>query len=295
MNINLEFYRVFYVVAKLGNISRASEELLISQPAVSMSIRKLEEQLGGNLFTRTKDGVVLTKEGETFYKYIKQAIEIIYNAENKYTELINLETGSIQIGSSVAIAKRFLLPYLHQFHQTYPNIDINIETGSSLELISNLKNGSLDIIFINSHYARDDLEITKCFELNDCFAVGKKHKNLCNKKIKLEELNNYSLLLPKSNNRFFINNFFKEHNVNLKPKIEFDSYNLIYEFTKYGFGIGYLTKEYIQKEISNEELFVLNVYPKFPSRFIGLATSKDHTPNFSTKKFIEMITKNNIN
>lgn len=294
MNISFELYRIFNVVAKLGSISRASEELLLSQPAVSISIKKLEEQLGGDLFIRTKEGVVLTTEGKIFHKYIKQAIETIYNAESKYTELINLETGSVKVGSSVAVARAFLLPYFEQFQQNYPKIDINIETGSSLELISKLKSGSLDIIFINSHYERSDIEITKCFELNDCFAVGKKYQKLCNKQIKLESLNKYPLMLPNSNNfRYFINNFFREQNVILKPKVEFDSYDLIYEFTKHGFGIGYLTKEYIKTDIENGDLFILDVHPKFPSRFIGLAVSKDHTPNFSTKKLIEMIVEKN--
>ena len=68
MNINLEYYKVFYVVAKHKNITKASDELKISQPAISKCIRQLEDQLGGTLFTRTKRGVVLTEEGESFYK-----------------------------------------------------------------------------------------------------------------------------------------------------------------------------------------------------------------------------------
>ena len=87
MNIDFELYRIFYVVANNGNISKAAKELLISQPAVSKAIKNLEEQLGGTLFIRTKRGVNLTNEGKEFYNYIKSAIENIYNAENKFTEL----------------------------------------------------------------------------------------------------------------------------------------------------------------------------------------------------------------
>ena len=75
MNIDFELYRIFYVVANNSNITRASKELNISQPAISKSIKNLEEQLGGQLFVRTKRGVVLTEEGKEFYKYIKQAME----------------------------------------------------------------------------------------------------------------------------------------------------------------------------------------------------------------------------
>ena len=98
MNIDFELYRVFYAVANTGNITKASNVLNISQPAISKSIKNLEEQLGGKLFVRTKKGVILTEEGKEFYVYIKQAIEYITNAESKFTELINLETGCIRLG-----------------------------------------------------------------------------------------------------------------------------------------------------------------------------------------------------
>ena len=89
MNIDFELYRIFYCVANNGNITKASEELNISQPAISKSIKNLEEQLGGQLFIRTKRGVILTNEGKEFYNYIKKAIEYITSAENKFTDLIN--------------------------------------------------------------------------------------------------------------------------------------------------------------------------------------------------------------
>ena len=115
MNIDFELYRVFYTVANNGNITKASEELNITQPAISKSIKKLEDQLGGQLFVRTKRGVVLTQEGKEFYKYIKNAMEYIANGESKFTELINLESGCIRIGISTTLTKEFLLPYLKNF------------------------------------------------------------------------------------------------------------------------------------------------------------------------------------
>ena len=81
MNVNFELYRIFYAVANAKNITKAAEQLMISQPAISKSIKKLEEQLGGQLFVRTKRGVILTDEGREFYNYIRQAMEYIYNAK----------------------------------------------------------------------------------------------------------------------------------------------------------------------------------------------------------------------
>ncbi len=295
MNIDFELYRIFYCVANNGNITKASEELNISQPAISKSIKNLEEQLGGQLFIRTKRGVILTEEGKEFYNYIKQAIEYINNAENKFTDLINLETGSIKIGISTTLTKEFLLPYLEKFHSLYPKIDIQIATNLTAELFLKLKNGLIDIVILNLNEKNygNDIEIIKCRKINDCFVVNSNYKELLNKEISLKDLNNYPLILQAkgSNTREFLDNFTKANNVILKPNIELASYTLVVEFAKIGWGIGYATKDYIKKQLNNKELFELKLKEKIPSRYIGIALSKSHIPNFSTKKLIEIITK----
>lgn len=293
MNIDFELYRIFYTVANNGNITTAAKELNISQPAISKSIKNLEEQLGGTLFIRTKRGVILTSEGKEFYNYIKKAIEYITSAENKFTDLINLETGCIRIGISTTLTKEFLLPYLEKFHKLYPNIDIMISTNISSELLTKLRNGLIDIVILNLNNKKydDDIEIIKCKEINDCFVINKDYLNLNNLNLSIKDLNNYPLILQtkESNTRDFIDNFAKEHNVIFKPNMELASYTLVVTLVKIGFGIGYATKEYIKKELENKELFELKIKETIPPRYIGIALCKNNLPNFSTKKLIEII------
>ena len=295
MNIDFELYRVFYTVANNGNITKASEELNISQPAISKSIKNLEEQLGGNLFVRTKRGVILTEEGKEFYSYIKQAIEYINNAENKFTELVNLETGCIKIGVSATLTKEFLLPYLEKFHEIFPKIDMQIITNISSELLPKLRNGLIDIVILNlvrENYG-NDIDIIKCKKINDCFVVNQKYLDLVNKDLSIKDLNKYPLILQTkgSNTREFLDNFASAYDIVLKPNMELASYSLVLEFAKIGLGIGYVTKDYIKNELKNNELYELKIKEKIPSRYIGIALSKNHVPNFSTKKLIEIITK----
>ena len=295
MNIDFELYRIFYTVANYENITKASEELNISQPAISKSIKNLENQLGGQLFVRTKRGVILTEEGREFYNYIKQAIEYISSAENKFTELLNLETGCIRIGISTTLTKEFLLPYLEEFHKLYPKIDIQIITNMSSELFSKLRNGLIDIIILNlndKNYGHD-INIIKCKKVIDCFVVNKTYNNLINREISIKELNKYPLILQSkgSNTREFLDNFAKENNTILKPNIELASYSLVVEFAKIGLGIGYATKEYVKEELKKQQLYEIKLKEKIPSRYIGIATSNRHLPNFSTKKLIEIINK----
>lgn len=295
MNIDFELYRIFYTVANHKNITKAAEELNISQPAISKSIKNLEEQLGGQLFVRTKRGVMLTEEGKEFYNYIKQAIEYISNAENKFTELINLEAGCIKIGISSTLTKEFLLPYLEEFHRLYPKIDIQIMTNVSSELFPMLRNGLIDIIILNlndKNYGQD-INIIKCRKITDCFVANKTYNDLINNEISIKELNKYPLILQLkgSNTREFLDNFAKENNTILKPNIELASYSLVVEFSKIGLGIGYVTKDYVKNELENHELYEIKLKEKIPSRYIGIATSNHHLPNFSTKKLIEIISK----
>jgi len=292
MNINFELYRVFYTVAKLGNITRAAEELMISQPAISKSIKNLEDQLGGQLFVRTKRGVNLTDEGIQFYGYIKQAMDYIYNAEHKFTDLMNLETGTIKIGISTTLTRQFLLPYLKEFHRKYPKIDIQLMTNTADELLNKLKNGLVDILIVNLPLLNEkDVEVIKCKEVHDCFAVNDLYMDLLNKEINLADLNNYPLILQAKGSitRGFLDNFLKENDITFRPNMELASYTLVSEFTKIGLGIGYITKEYVEQELRNKSLYILNVKPAIPCRHVGLVLSKSHLPSFSAKKLIEII------
>lgn len=292
MNIDYELYRIFYIVAKNGNITRASKELLISEPAVSKSIKNLEGYLGAPLFTRTKKGVNLTTEGITLYEYISKGIEYFKSGEAKFNELINLESGTIRIGINTTLTKEFLMPYLETFHKLYPNINIEIRTNLTSELKSMLKDGQIDMHILNltNEETKNDFNIIKCKTITDCFVSNKPIKE----KISIKELNNYPLILQdkNSNTRKFLDDFANKYEITLKPKIEIGSYYLVSEFSRIGLGIGYVTKNYIKNNLDNKELFIVPIKEKIPSREIGILLNKNTTPNFSTKELIKIITQN---
>lgn len=292
MNVSFEYYRIFYTVAKTGNITKAADELMISQPAISKCIKSLEEQLGGQLFIRTKRGVVLTEEGKEFYRYIKQAIEYINNAESKFSEMIHLETGTIRIGSSTTLTKKFLMPYLEIFHKRYPKINIQIETFISGELLSRLRQGLIDIVILNLPYHDDnDIEMIKVKDIQDCFIVGDTYKDLVGTKLRLEDIAKYPLVFQAhgSTTRRFLDEYAAEHGIVFKPELDLAGISLVLEFTRIGFGIGYATEEYIQEELETGKLHKLDVVEKIPKREIGIAYSKRNIPSFCTKKLIEII------
>lgn len=292
MNINLELYKIFYNVAKNKNISKTANELLISQPSISKAIKNLEEQVGCQLFIRSKYGVVLTEEGKIFYDQIKTAMEIIDNAEIKLKEIINVESGTLNIGVSHTLTQKYLMPYIKIFHEKYPKIKLNIITGPTQTLFNKTRNGLIDFIILNLPYViPNDFKTEILKEIQDIFVATDNFKELKNKTLKLEELNNYPLVLISkgSNTRYFLDNFTGENNVILNPEMELASYSLVDEFTKMGLGIGYLTKEFIKEELKNNTLFEVKTTPKIPKREIGIIYCENKLLSKSAKKFVELL------
>ena len=149
MAVNLELYRIFCSVARAGSMTQASRELYISQPAVTQAIKQLEKELGGSLFIRSSRGIALTREGELLFKHVEPALEQLRGGEKRFSEMLNLERGYINIGASDSICKFYLLNYLEIFHERYPNLEIHVTNRITRETIQLLKNGDVDIGFVN--------------------------------------------------------------------------------------------------------------------------------------------------
>ena len=288
MNIDLELYRVFFVVAKHKHMTKASEELHISQPAISQSIKKLEEQLGGTLFLRSNKGMELTEEGKMFYEYVKGALELINNAENEFTSFKNLDKGEIKIGCSTTLTKLVLLDALKRFHPNYPNININITNDLTSNLINDLKLGKLDfVIFNESTIKESNLNLQKIKELKQGFVYN---PLFYKDEVKsFEDLNNYPLILQKeeSNSRKLLDYIAFNNNVKLIPKMEVVSQELITEFTNIGLGIGFVIIDLAKRNFNDLEELKLN--KKIPNINVYLAINKSISLTFASKTFIKYI------
>lgn len=267
--------------------------LYISQPAITKSIKKLESELGLTLFNRGPKGVTLTENGKVFYDFIKTGVESFMNGEHKLTSLKNLETGIIKIGASTTVTKYFLLPYIEKFHNMFPNIDISITNHLTDNLISNLKKGGLDVVIVNLPMKNDnDLEITPCAELHDCFAGNLKYKNEITSEISLKDLvERYPIITQKepSNTRTFLNSVMESNGITFHPKFDIVSYSLVKDFAKIGMGISYITKEFAKEELDNGLLFEIPLKEKIQERGLGIVLPKNTITSFATQKFIEII------
>ena len=127
---NLEYYKVFYYAVKCGSVTRASEVLSLSQPAVSQSLKQLERILGIRLLRRTSRGISPTAEGQLLFSFVEKGYEQFEAGEKRLLQIRNLERGEITIGASDMTLRFFLLPWLERFHETWPGIRVTVTKWS---------------------------------------------------------------------------------------------------------------------------------------------------------------------
>ncbi len=288
MSINLERYRVFYHAAQAGSLSRAAEELYLSQPAVSQAVKQLESDVGCPLFVRMARGVRLTEEGKVLFSYIAQAYRLIETGERKVAELMRLEAGEVCIGASDTLCRYVLLPYLEAFHAAYPLIQIHVTNRTSRETVELLAEGQIDFGIVTLPVFHERIVVHEGIFLQNCFVVGERRRTLAARPIPVAELASHPLILLEegSVNRAGIDAYFQSHGVSVKPEIELGSIDLLVQFAKIGLGVACVVRDFITEELNARTLFEVPVEPPVPKHRIGLVTLKDTPVSPAANAFI---------
>lgn len=297
MNINFELYKVFYITVKAGSMSNAAKELFTSQSAVSQSIKLLESKMGRQLFHRKAQGVTLTSEGKILFQYVEQSYELLQAAERKFEEFNNLNAGELRIAVSTTACSNFLMQYLESYSLSYPNIEIYIKDQSTHTTVKQLESGEVDIGIINLDVKQDSLSVIGKIEIQDCFVVGERFKELIETEISLHELvANYPInLLQKGlNTRNYIENVLASYELKVTPKAELSTMELLIEFAKKGLGVSCVIKDFINDYVDREELFVIPIKENIPKRYLSIAVKKNLPLTSAAQKFIELFQSNPV-
>lgn len=289
--MNLEYYRTFYQVAIDGNITKAAKSLFISQPAVSKTIKTMEQQLDCTLFLRTPSGVRLTSEGESLFKQIAIAFEHIEAGENIIKKHLDQTEGHVKIGVSNTLCKYILLPMIKDFHERYPDIQIEVFNRSSTETHQMVKNGALDFGITSIYIEDDNLTYQPFMFIEDVVVTNDPESELLGDKVNLQALNNFPLMMLEKNNttRLYVEDFLAKHTLSLNTDIEISNMEFLIEFAKIGLGQAFVIKNFVKNELRNKELFELDTFPKIPPREIGIISLSEVPTSIAAGIFIEMI------
>jgi DNA-binding transcriptional LysR family regulator len=292
MDINLDYYKIFYYAGMLSSISKAAEELAISQPAVSQSIKQLESLIGAPLFIRTSKGVRFTSEGEVLFSYVKRGYEYIVLGENKVKEMLNLQYGEIRIGASDMTLQFYLLPILERFHELYPRIKVTVTNGPTPETLNFLQEGKIDFGVVSSPIIhKTGIRVQFVKEIADTFVAGSRFGYLNGKVLEYKELETLPIICLEGNTstRTYIDSFLLEKKVILNPEFELATSEIIVQFALRNLGVASVVREFARKYINNGELIELKFQEEIPKRNFCIVMDENSPLSSAAQKFIDMI------
>lgn len=273
-NINLNLYRIFYIVAKSKSLVEASRKLHISQPAISKDIKKLEDSLNTKLIYRKNNGISLTANGEEFIKYLDESFGILNTGEEIIKQRNDLEHGTISIGCLSHISSLYLMERIEAFKNKYPGIKIQILSATSEQLMDLLQLHKLNFIIDTSipNTIYNNLE-TKFLKDFDTIFISNK-KMIIND---LKELENKKWILPfdYTGTRKRLDNILEKYNIYINSSMELDVTDLIIDAVKRNLGIGYVIKDSVKEELKNGIVYQIDTKIELPKTSIYLINLKD--------------------
>ena len=288
MYISYDYYRVFYYVAKYGNITQAAKLMLNSQPNLTRTIKNLEAELGCALFSRSNQGMKLTPEGKRLYEHIKIAYEHIEMGEAEITDSRSLRSGSVYVAASEVALRCLLLPVLKKYRLRYPGIHIRISNHSTPQAIAALKGGTADIAVVTTPTVRSASLAERIIRpVNEVAVCSPYFSSLANRHVSLSELTNYPLIsLGEDTKSFeFYSGFFSSHGLAYRPDIEAFTADQILPMVAADLGVGFVPEEFLQ----NEDVNIIDLKERIPERNIVLIKRKEQPLSVAAKELERLI------
>lgn len=267
--VNLELYRIFKIVADEENLTKASEILRISQPAVTKHIKNLENELNVQLFKRSKYGMILNENGKQLYLRIKDSIDVLSRAE----DIFNMHR-SINLGVHVNMPSRIYSNAILKFYENNKNNIINIHKLTAVNMFSMLEKQKIDLALSKKYseelYDTKEIKFIKLGDLHDVFIVNSNSQYL-NKKISKKDLKNTTIYTLKKFSSAY-QNLIKELEYSEKDTINVENvnYTAMLELLKVRDIVTVITKEYVEEKLVDNELCVLDVGFSLPNAEFGL-------------------------
>ena len=291
MYISYDYYRIFYYVAKYGNITQAAKILLNNQPNLTRAIKTLESELGCPLFIRNNRGMKLTPEGERLFEHIRIAFENIEAGEAEIIESRNLEKGTVFVAASEVALHCVLLPVLKQYRTLYPGIRLKISNHSTPQAVDAIKNGIADIAVVTTPTLPsamiEEVTVRKFHEVAVCSAA---FSELLGEKVGFAELLSYPMISLGTQTKSFelYSDFFAEERLHYHPETEAATADQILPMVKADLGIGFIPREFLQ---GVEGVFVIETEKSLPEREIRIVKRHEQTLSIAAKELERLILK----
>lgn len=292
MDINFEYYKIFYYVAKYGNITKAAAALGSNQPNVTRIMKLLEAQLNCRLFIREARGITLTEEGEILYSHAEIAYRHLWNAQEEICRRDSLKGGTVEVGATETALHLFLLNALRDFKQKYPAIRIKIHNHTTPEIIKHLISGKLDFAMITTPFETSaSISCDKILDFKEILVGGTQYESLCKAPLELEDIKNYPWIgLGRGSATYELyRNFFIEHKIDMEPDMEVATSDLMIPLIENNLGIGFVPEKLAFPFLQEKKLVQIPVNCNLPERSIKIVSDKGRGKSLAADTFYKYL------
>jgi len=249
--VNLHQLRVFCEVAEARNFSVAAEKLHLTQPAITLQIKNLEDYYELKVFERIGKKILLTEEGKVLFDFANRMLTLSRQAEEALADLKGLSRGTLRIATSFSFGDYYLPTILRAFHERYPKIAIQVSTGNTSQIIENTLLHKNDIAFVASHPRNSGLAVGEFMSEILVAIIPNRHKLAGRESITLNELNHEPLILRErgSSNRKMVDETFEKKRISPLIIMESASTGAIKKMVESGAGIAILSERVVKKDV----------------------------------------------
>jgi len=288
--MDLYSLQVFATVVEERSFSRAAEKLLRTQPAVSLSLQRLESDMGGKLIDRAGKDLVLTDIGRTVLDFARRFDNLRLEMENAVAELRDKSAGRLIIGANES-STLYLLPHIEHYRHLYPKVKIQVRRSQSSKIPAELLDGNLEL-GVASYDPPDERLVSKVIYTDAlAFVVSPKHRFAKRKVVSIAELGMETFIAHNvvSPYREVVLREFRRHKVPLNMEVEMPTLETIRKLVQSNEGVAFLPKMCVREELTNRTLCEVRVKELHVQRLVRLLYARDRTLSHAAKAFLDVV------
>jgi DNA-binding transcriptional LysR family regulator len=285
----LKQLRAFCLTAQAESMSRAAQQMHLSQPSVSLLIQSLEADLKSRLFMRQGPRIGLTTEGRALLDLALPLVESVESLPAAFQERCNnLVTGTLNIAAGESTTLYLLPDYVNQFAELYPQVPVTLHNASGNDGVALLRAGTVDFAVGPMLQVPPDMAFTPLLSYAPVLITPAGHPLARRRKVTLEQIREWPLILPprQMSTRGFIDIVFQQHNLDYTVKMEAGGWEVIKRYVEMGLGISIVTSICLT---GDEKLARIPLPDYFPERSYGLIERRGKIPSPAARRFIDLM------
>lgn len=288
--MDIALLRLFETVAQERSFSRAGQKLFRSQPAISLAVKRLEEDLGAQLIDRSARTLRLTDAGREVMAYVKQFLALERKMRLALAELRDLRAGKLVIGANESTAL-YLLRHVESFRQRHPGIDVELRRSLSSRIPEAVLDGSLELGAISYDPGDPKLRTDRLYEDRLTFVVSPEHRFAARREVGIAELGKETFIAHNvvSPYRARVIETFRRHQVPLNMPIEMPTIETIRRLVQRNLGVAFLPKMCVEQQIRTGTLREVGVRELGMERTIRLVYPVRRSLAQASRAFLKLV------